>query len=259
MELFPFATLGLSFLSIILWVHVAFVTAVVLKNNTVADIFWGLGFIAVLVPAWLRHPSPLAHLLFGLVLLWGIRLAVYISARSRGKKEDFRYKKWRKEWGSTWLWRSYLQVFVLQGAFLTVIASAAWWGIVQGGQLNVWGIVGVMVWIIGFLFEAVGDWQKYQFKQNSDNTDKILTTGLWRYTRHPNYFGEVTQWWGIWLIMLTVPFGWLAIISPLTITWLILFVSGIPMLEKKYKDDPEYQRYQERTSAFFPWLPKSST
>ncbi len=116
--------------------------------------------------------------------------------------------------------------------------------------------LGIAVWLTGFFFEATGDWQLKQFVQNPANRGKLINTGLWRYSRHPNYFGEVTQWWGIYLIALSTPRGWITILGPITITVLILFVSGIPMLEKKYHGRPEFEAYKRRTSAFFPLPPK---
>jgi steroid 5-alpha reductase family enzyme len=117
-------------------------------------------------------------------------------------------------------------------------------------------VIGVIVWLKGFFFEAVGDYQLSKFKRNAGNKGKIMTRGLWRYTRHPNYFGETAMWWGIFLMALSVRYGWTAIVSPLMITFLLLRVSGITMLEKKYVGNKEFEEYAKRTSAFFPWFPK---
>ena len=117
-------------------------------------------------------------------------------------------------------------------------------------------VVGVLVWIIGFLFEAVGDYQLRRFIGNPLNKGRIMMSGLWRFTRHPNYFGEVVLWWGIFLIALSVPGGWRTIVGPATITFLILKVSGIPMLEAKYRSNPQYEAYQRRTSSFVPLPPR---
>jgi steroid 5-alpha reductase family enzyme len=126
-------------------------------------------------------------------------------------------------------------------------------------NLNAVSYLGILVWIIGFVFESVGDLQLSKFIALPENKGKIMTKGLWKYTRHPNYFGEVTQWWGIFLIVFTAPLGLLAIVSPLTITFLILKVSGIPMLEKKYKDNPEFEMYKRVTNTFFPWFPRKAS
>jgi steroid 5-alpha reductase family enzyme len=123
-----------------------------------------------------------------------------------------------------------------------------------GGPLGFFDLVGFLVWITGFYFESTGDAQLARFVRDPINKGKIMQSGLWKYTRHPNYFGEVTQWWGIFIISLSVPFGIFTIIGPLTITYLILFVSGVPMLEKKYAGRADFEAYKKRTSVFFPWF-----
>jgi steroid 5-alpha reductase family enzyme len=184
-------------------------------------------------------------------------LAIHIAKRSKGKEEDFRYKKWRKEWGRYLLIRSYLQVYVLQGFFMMLISLPILIvGFSTPQSLNAFSIIGLFMWLIGFAFEAIGDYQLSVFIKNKKNKTDIMQTGLWRYTRHPNYFGEVLLWWGIFVITLPLQNGFLGIISPLTITFLLLYVSGIPMLEAKYKDNALFQEYKRRTSAFFPLLPK---
>lgn len=236
--------------------NVGFFVSLVKKRNDVADIFWGIGFILV---AWttffLADKSNVSALLVNiLVTIWGIRLALHIGLRNRGKGEDFRYKAWREEWGKTFYWRSYLQVFILQGVFLFVISLPIIFVNSRNTEFSVFSVLGLIIWIIGFLFEAIGDYQLLQFTKNPENKGKIIQTGLWKYTRHPNYFGEVALWWGIFCFAL--PFGFWTIISPITITYLLLKVSGIPMLEKKYENNPEFAEYKKRTSAFFPMFPK---
>lgn len=129
-------------------------------------------------------------------------------------------------------------------------------GFAKTQHLNVFSIIGLIVWLIGFAFEAIGDYQLSVFLKHRKNKADIMQTGLWKYTRHPNYFGEVLIWWGIFIITLPLQNGFWGIISPLTITFLLLYVSGIPMLEAKYKDDAQFQDYKRRTSAFFPQIPK---
>jgi len=129
----------------------------------------------------------------------------------------------------------------------------------QSDTLNWMDYLGLFVFIIGFAFEAGGDFQLARFKKNPNNKGKVLKTGFWKYTRHPNYFGEVTQWWGLWLIAINAPNSWLSIVGPLTITILILKVSGIPMLEKKMAENPNFIEYKKRTSAFIPLPPKNKT
>jgi len=236
-----------------------FVFSLIAKRNDIADIAWGIGYMILCVFYLLTTElSARAVLLYILVFIWGVRLALHIYIRNRGKKEDFRYKKWRQDWGKSFYLRSYLQVYLFQGLFLLLIISPV--TVVSANQqtaLNWLDFVGIGVWLIGFYFEAIGDYQLSRFINNPANKGKIMQSGLWKYTRHPNYFGEVTIWWGVFLIALSSPFGVYTIIGPLTITFLLLFVSGVPLLEKKYKDDTRYQEYADRTSKFFPLPPRS--
>ncbi len=126
---------------------------------------------------------------------------------------------------------------------------------VYAGNPGFFDLLGVLLWILGFCFEFVADWQLDRFIKNPDNRGKIMDQGLWRYSRHPNYFGEVTMWWGIYILALSVPWGWLSIIGPLTISYIILFVSGVPMTERFMEDNPAFADYKRRTSAFIPWFP----
>jgi steroid 5-alpha reductase family enzyme len=248
-------TLGYAALTIWIYATMWFVIALLAKRNDLADFAWGIGFIVVtFVTLALRGSYTTVQTLVALlVLAWGVRLAVHIGTRMIGKKEDYRYKAWRDEWGKWFIPRTYGQVFLLQGLFMLAVcvpmiilnstaeSDAMTW--------NAW--IGLVIWSIGFFFETVGDWQLRAFIKDPNRTG-IMTDGLWKYTRHPNYFGEVTQWWGIWILMLHVPFGWLGVIGPLAITFSILKLSGIPMLERKYDDNAEFQEYKKRTSAFFP-------
>jgi steroid 5-alpha reductase family enzyme len=249
-------------LAIVLWAYMTlwFLVSLIKKRNDVADVAWGLGFVVL---AWtsflLSGRSGMRGVLACiLVSIWGFRLAWHIQARHRGKVEDFRYMAWRREWGSWFYVRSYAQVYLLQGALLFVVALPVL--IINRGPGETFGFldgVGVFVWLFGFVFESVGDAQLARFAQDPRNRGKILQSGLWRYSRHPNYFGEVAQWWGIWLLAAGTPGGWLSIVGPLTITLLILKVSGIPMLEKKMAANPDFAEYKRRTSAFIPWVPKA--
>ena len=248
-------------LGIILFIYMSFwfIVSIIKKRNDIADVAWGIGFILL---AWgsyiIINDFNLRGLLVGiLVSIWGLRLAWHIYTRNKGKTEDYRYLTWRKEWGNWFYLRSYFQVYILQGIFLFLIILPVLIINKNSGQaISILDIVGVLIWLVGFFFEAVGDAQLSQFIKNPENKGKIMQSGLWQYTRHPNYFGEVTGWWGIWLIALGVPNGWLGIIGPLTITILILKVSGIPLLEKKMEENPEFAEYKKRTSMFIPLPPK---
>ena len=246
-------------LAVLLYMTVWFLLALWRRRNDLADIAWGGGFIVAALTAVLLQAglTPRARLVVLLVILWGLRLAVHIGLRNLGKGEDERYRKWREEWGRHWLFRSYLQVFLLQGFLLYLISLPVIWIIlVKPSPWNGLDAIGLAVWIVGFFFEALGDFQLARFKKDPANRGKIIQQGLWRYSRHPNYFGEVTLWWGIYLLALSTPGGWMMIIGPLTITFLILKVSGIPLLEKKYVNNAAFQEYARRTSAFFPLPPR---
>ena len=249
----------ISALVIFLYMTLMFLIALARKDNSVVDIAWGIGFIVVALSTLFTGGDFLVRQLLValLVLIWGLRLAIRIYLRNRGKSEDFRYKKWRKDWGRYWVIRSYLQVFLFQGVILMLISLPVIIINADGGSELYWlDGIGVFIWLAGFLFETIGDYQLDSFFKNPSNRGKILDTGLWRYSRHPNYFGEVVQWWGILVIALAVPYGWIGVIGPLTITFLILKVSGVPLLERSMSKNPAYQAYKERTSVFIPLPPK---
>jgi len=253
-----FLTLGLILL---IYISLWFIISIFKKRNDIADVAWGLGFVLL---AWVSfflvgHSSFRGLIICILVSIWGLRLAWHIYNRNKGKMEDYRYLAWRKEWGKWFYIRSYLQVYILQGVLLFLIVLPVL--IINrniGQDINILDIFGILVWIVGFSFESIGDKQLSKFISNPVNKGKIMQNGLWKYTRHPNYFGEVTQWWGIWFVALSVPFGLLSIIGPITITILILKVSGIPLLEKKMEESPEFAKYKKRTSKFIPLPPKIS-
>ncbi len=238
-----------------------FGVAVARRRNDVADIAWGLGFIFSVLMACLALTgavSPRGWLLATLVTLWGLRLAVHIGSRNRGKGEDRRYRKWREEWGRYALIRAYFQVFLLQGGLILIISLPVTWSIAASPSPWIFlDAVGLLAWTVGFVFETVSDYQLKQFKKNPGEHGRFMQTGLWRYSRHPNYFGEVTLWWGAFLVALGTPGAWWTVIGPATITFLILYVSGIPLMEEKYMGDPEFEAYRARTSAFFPMPPRT--
>lgn len=246
---------------VLVYMTLWFIVGSYFKRNDVADIAWGLGFIvAALTPLILYgFDSWRTILVTSLVIIWGSRLSYHIFKRNIKKPEDARYAAWRAAWGKNVLIRSYFQIFVLQGVLLLLIAYPVLVINSNHGPLRVtmFDVIGTLVWIVGFFFESVGDYQLRKFIKNPENKGKLMTTGLWKYTRHPNYFGEVTQWWGIWIIALSVPGGGWAIIGPLTITFLILKVSGVPMLEKSMEKNPEFAEYKRKTSVFIPMQSKS--
>lgn len=240
-------------LALFSYMTIWYVIALVKKSNDVADVAWGLGFVFL---AWLSFylsvGNDRALIVNSLVTVWGLRLAWHIYARNKGKLEDFRYAQWRRDWKHFYL-RSYLQVFMLQGVFLYVIIWPVFFINLSISESLQWlDVVGVLVWLIGFYFESVGDYQLTQFKRNPVNKGEIITTGLWRYSRHPNYFGEAVQWWGIFLFALAIPGGWVTIVGPIFITYLLRYVSGVPMLERKYDGNDKFEAYKKKTSIFLP-------
>lgn len=256
LNLFLFVTLLLAaFMTLI------FVIAMRIDDNSIVDIAYGLAFVLVGWSAYLIYATGHARqqLLLGLITIWGLRLASHIFVRKLNEDgEDARYRKWRKSWGENFVWRSFLQIYMLQGAVVFFVVLPFLLVIIRpDGALNWIDFCGVAIWLLGFSFEAIGDYQLLRFKKHPGNRGKIMQYGLWRFTRHPNYFGEATLWWGVFLIALNTPYGLIAIISPLLIDFLLLKVSGIPMLEAKYVDRPDFEEYKQQTNAFFPWFPKA--
>jgi steroid 5-alpha reductase family enzyme len=250
-----FAILGLITLT---YMCVWFAISVWKKRNDVADIAWGMGFPLIAWSSFLiaNKASVVALVTNILVSIWGARLASHIWSRNKNKPEDARYAQWRKDWKNSFFIKSFVNVFLLQGGLMYLIALPVMLNNLLGGDINLIGILGILIWIKGFAFEVIGDWQLTQHIKNPNNKGKLMTRGLWRYTRHPNYFGEITCWWGFYVFTLFTPFWYLGIIGPITITLLILGVSGIPMLEKHYEGNQEYDAYKKTTSAFFPLPPK---
>ncbi len=224
------------------------------KDNSIADILWGLYFILLVGTAFfLSGAQDLRQIIvLALICIWGLRLSAHIFVRHSGKGEDPRYTEMKKNW--KWIaLRSYFQVFVLQGVLATVIVAPQLWLMSQSsaGALSALDYLGFGVWIFGFVFEFIADAQLAAFIKIK-KLGQVMQTGLWKFTRHPNYFGEVTQWWGLFLMTLAVPFGWAFVFGPLTITFLILFVSGVPLLEKRYEGNLEWEAYKKRTPVFIP-------
>jgi steroid 5-alpha reductase family enzyme len=233
-------------------------TALSRRDNSIADVAWGPGFlIAALAVYWWQRPTGYLPLIATvLVAVWAFRLAVHILMRNWGRGEDWRYAEWRARWGRWFVLRSFLQVFVLQGALLIVVCLPVLWINTFGGGLGWLAGIGAFVWFVGFVFEAVGDYQLTRFLKDPRNHGHVMQSGLWKFTRHPNYFGEMAQWWGLWLMALSIPGGWLTVLGPLLITFLITKVSGVPLLEAKQMQNPEFREYAARTPVLIPWFPK---
>lgn len=239
---------------------VTFFIATALSKHDVIDIAWGAGFIVSAVMSYALGPKgPVAMAMTLCVLIWGIRLAVHIASRNLGKPEDYRYADMRRRWaGPSFHVVMFFRIYMLQFALNLIIGLPVIVANLFGGiDFGVFAWIGLVVWGVGFFFEAVGDWQLKVFKASPAGKGKLMTTGLWNYTRHPNYFGEATQWWGLYIMTLgNLGNVWL-FIGPLTITLFLLFVSGVPLLEKKYAGRPDWETYKARTSMFIPMPPKS--
>jgi len=231
-------------------------------------VLWGLGFplaaaSALVARLWNQQTLELSAadiLLLILVCIWAFRLSYYVGLRYYRKgREDVRYNNWRKQWGKTWLWRSYLQVFVLQPLILILIALPIMKTVdVAPRNFSVLYFVGIGIWLVGFIFEVVGDHQLKVFTANPANKGRIMDQGLWSWTRHPNYFGEATLWWGIYLMAFEASHWWM-VISPITITFLVTKVSGVSMLEALMEGRPGFAEYKKKTSVFFPWPPQTGS
>ena len=237
------------------------VVSLVRRDASIVDIFWGLGFVLL---AWiyqsLGEADDIRSLLVpGLVTLWGCRLAAYIAMRGRGRGEDYRYAAMRERGGRAFAWRSLGTVFWLQATILWVVAMPRA-QVQRGGgpaALTWLDAVGLLLFGVGLFFEAVGDYQMARFKADPANRGQVMDRGLWRYTRHPNYFGDCLVWWGLTLPVLATPGGWWTLLSPILMTFLLLRVSGVALLEKgMHSSKPHYRDYVRRTSAFVPWPPR---
>jgi len=234
-----------------------------LRDSSVVDGFWGGGFVIATWFYFAQTPDgsePRRWLIAALVTVWGLRLSTYILRRNWGKGEDPRYAKWREEAGTAWWWRSFFKVFLLQGILMWVISLPLLAAQVSAtpARLTVLDGLASLLWGIGFFFEALGDWQLARFKADPANRGKVLSSGVWRYSRHPNYFGEAAMWWGYFLVAAAAG-GWWTIFSPILMTLLLLRVSGVTMLERNLKEaKPQYREYIESTSEFVPWFPKRS-
>ena len=247
--------------AVFLMMTVVWVFSVRKRDASIIDIFWGLGFV---VAAWSYFwmsdaATTRKYLVIALVTLWGLRLSLYILWRNWGKGEDYRYQAMRAKDPSGFPLRSLYSVFWLQAILLWAISMP----LLQAQRAAtptglVWlDLLGLVFFVIGFVFEAGGDWQMARFKAYPANRGKVLDRGFWRYTRHPNYFGDAMVWWGFFLFAAATPRSLWTVYSPIVMTFLLLRVSGVALLEKGLRGTkPEYRDYVERTSAFFPWFPK---
>jgi steroid 5-alpha reductase family enzyme len=265
----------LSAAAILIYVTLAWLLSLGLRDSGIMDVLWGPGFI--IATAAVAFASAVSYdtantassafagfpdrwiLATSLVAIWGTRLAVHIGNRNRGKPEDYRYAAWRSGAGASWWWRSLFKVFLLQGFVMWVVAAPLVFVYSEASSMRLtgWDFAGATLWLFGFLFETISDEQLRRFKAEPGNAGAVMDRGLWRYARHPNYFGEAVLWWGLWLIACAVPLGWVSIVSPTLLTYLLLRVSGVTMLERGLMSTkPGYVEYRSRTNAFFPGRPR---
>jgi steroid 5-alpha reductase family enzyme len=229
-------------------------------DNSIADVGWGIGFILIALSSFYLSPERSARsvIVAALVLVWGVRISYYLIQRSWGRAEDSRYQALRASWGEHQALKAFLVVFVLQGILMLIIGYPIMLvNFMPAIAVGIPEMAAIILWCIGMLWEALGDYQLAQFMQNPMNHGRVMKEGLWRYTRHPNYFGESLMWWAIFLIALPVAYGWSAIVSPLVLTFILLKVSGVPLAEKPFENNPEYQQYKRETNTFFPWFARA--
>lgn len=252
---------------IFVYMMTVFALACIKKDNSIVDIAYGGAFIvtsaSMLALGALHFTLPLhTFILFILICIWGTRLSLRIYKKNQGKPEDFRYKAWRDTWtqhGSFYFYaRSFVQIFLVQGFVVSIVLLPFSMTILAPGELISLSYIALSFWVIGFLFESIGDAQLDAFiKDPNPLKGMIMKTGLWKYTRHPNYFGESLMWWGLGFLAFSVSGNPFVFLSPLLITYLLLYVSGIPMLEKKWEGVEEWELYKQKTSAFLPLPPRS--
>ncbi|HHW79340.1 MAG TPA: DUF1295 domain-containing protein [Acholeplasmataceae bacterium] len=255
------------YLVLFLYFFIWFLISQIKRNNSLVDIAWGASIIVTAVSSLLisKNFNFITITTLLLVVLWGLRLSVYLFIRNWNKPEDFRYMAMRKKWQSNLTIKAFLKVFLTQSLFsylisIPIIMINFYSDNFKNTIQIIIFIIGISLFIIGYLFEVIGDKQLKNFKKKSINKGKIIKSGLWKYTRHPNYFGEVTLWWGFGIIAIAIfkPITLIGLISPIIITILLLYVTGVPLLEKRYENNLEYQEYKKTTSKFFPLPQKNS-
>ncbi|MCK8515106.1 DUF1295 domain-containing protein [Methylonatrum kenyense] len=230
--------------------------SLVYRDASLVDRFWGAGFVLLVWVYWLAAGGPSTGLIPVLaVTLWGGRLSLYLSWRNWGHGEDYRYQEMREAHGARFPLVSLGTVFLLQAVILWLVAMPLLPASGAESLTTGWLLLGLLLWAIGFLWEAIGDWQMARFKADPANRGQVMDQGLWRYSRHPNYFGEIVLWWGFYCMALAAG-GWWTIFGPALMTFLLVRVSGVALLEKKLNETrPAYRDYIQRTNALLPAPP----
>lgn len=255
-------TLFVCFVAVVSALSLLWVVSLRKRDASIVDPFWGCGFVLVAWIAWgLQSTTSWRTLLLAcLITVWGLRLSLFLAWRNLGHGEDRRYAAMRAKHGPRFWWVSLLTVFLLQGCILWFVALPIQVTAVRAvpSAAGLLDLLGVAVWAAGLFFETVGDWQLARFKADPGNSGRVMDRGLWRYTRHPNYFGDFCVWWGLYLIAAAGGAVW-TVGSPLLMSVLLLKVSGVTLLESTIIERrPEYAAYRLRTNAFFPGPPRAS-
>jgi len=240
---------ALFLVAAIFWVF-----SLIRDDVSIVDSLWSMMFLlaAAIYFAMSPQQEPRELLLMVLVTVWAVRLSAYITLRNHGEPEDYRYQEIRKNNDPGFRFKSLYIVFILQAILAWVISLPLFAAMGASTPLGLFDYAGIAFWVIGMVFESIGDLQLSRFRSNPDNKGKVLDSGLWRFTRHPNYFGNFMLWWGFYLIALSAG-AWWTIISPMLMTFLLLRVSGVALLEKDISERrPQYAAYVRRTNAFFP-------
>ena len=239
--------------SIFVLVNVFFAVSLIKMDFGVVDLGWGLG-ISLISALSLFLKTPLDwHITLAniFILIWGLRLTFYLLLRNSNKDEDYRYKALREKWGESANFKAYFFIFIGQGCLMLLMSltplTLHFSKVVN--HYPVTNTIGFLLFAIGFLIESLSDYSLYQFKKDKENKGEVFQSGPWKFSRHPNYFGEILLWWGIFLFGFSSPSSWITIISPLLITLLITKFSGIPLLEKRYENDPSYKEYVRKTNT----------
>lgn len=244
---------AIAAMMLVLWI-----VSLMLRDASIVDLFWGLGFVLV---AWVTffsaEPSNRHVLLPALVALWGVRLSTYLAWRNHGRPEDARYRAMRERHGRRFPLVSLVTVFGFQALIMWVVSLPLQLAHRNDVDRPWFLMAGTVLWTVGLLFESVGDWQLARFKQDPQNAGRVMNQGLWRYSRHPNYFGDFCVWWGLFLVALGCGGPWWTAIGPAVMTLFLMRISGVTLLEDSLKPNkPAYAEYIATTNAFFPWLPR---
>jgi steroid 5-alpha reductase family enzyme len=248
------ALYGVSLLVVLLMVSALWAISVPLRDASIIDMFWGPLFV-VMAWAMLAATGTIAlkpYLITLLVTLWGLRLAFHLIGRNLGQGEDRRYQLWRERGGSNWWLESYYRVYLLQGGIALLVATPLIAAFYHPGTFGFVAAIGVLVWAFGFVYELLADVQLARFRADPDNSGRIMNRGLWAHSRHPNYFGDAVQWWGLGLIAFSAVTWW-SLIGPAVMTAVFLGLSNDVLEKGMRKRHPEYAAYIASTPKFFPW------